>query len=242
MPLKKALKFREITVFFNYITLLSSLALLSMLSYEIILNKEFIITESFLRIQIAICIILMIDFFLRLSVSTNKTRFVLYNWFLLLVSIPILNILVWFEINVSNEWYLIYRLAPMIRGFYGLIMIVRLITRKGIVSLVVSYVATVLVFTFCASLMFYSLELHTNPALNSFGDALWWAWLNVTTVGADIYAQSAIGKVLTVLLASLGMMMFPIFTAFIIDEFRLNYSSGRRKTAPAPENSLNLKK
>lgn len=214
---------------FNIITLIGCLIILATLSFEIIHNDDFVINALFLRMQIVICITFLIDFALRFSLSDNKPRFVLYNWVLLVVAIPILNIIIWFNIDVSSKWYLIYRLAPMIRGFYGLIMVVRLITRRGIVSLMVSYIATVLVFTYCASLMFYSVEHQLNPELTSFGEAIWWAWMNVTTVGANIYAKTAIGKVLTVLLSSLGMMMFPIFTAFIIDQFKLNYSSRRRR-------------
>ena len=48
---------------------------------------------------------------------------------------------------------------------------------------------------------------------------LWWAWMNVTTVGAEIFAVTAIGKVITILLPTLGMMMFPIFTTYILQEY-----------------------
>ena len=48
-----------------------------------------------------------------------------------------------------------------------------------------------------------------------FGDAIWWASMNLTTVGADIFAVTAVGKILTVLLPTLGMMMFPIFTVYV---------------------------
>ena len=39
--------------------------------------------------------------------------------------------------------------------------------------------------------------------------------MDATTVGSNIYAVTGIGKVLSVLLAALGMMMFPIFTVYI---------------------------
>jgi voltage-gated potassium channel len=39
--------------------------------------------------------------------------------------------------------------------------------------------------------------------------------MNVTTVGAAIFPVTAIGKVLAVLLPSLGMMFFPIFTIYV---------------------------
>lgn len=44
--------------------------------------------------------------------------------------------------------------------------------------------------------------------------------MDVTTVGSNIYATTAVGKILSVVLAALGMMMFPIFTVYITDWVR----------------------
>ena len=51
--------------------------------------------------------------------------------------------------------------------------------------------------------------------VNRYTDALWWAFMDVTTVGSNIYAVTATGKTLSVVLAALGMMMFPIFTVYV---------------------------
>ena len=65
-----------------------------------------------------------------------------------------------------------------------------------------------------------------NPLVNGYGDALWWAFMDVTTVGSNIIAQTVTGRVLSVLLAALGMMMFPIFTVYITN---LIQQSNKRK-------------
>ena len=62
-------------------------------------------------------------------------------------------------------------------------------------------------------------EVAVNPRLHGFGNALWWAWMNVTTVGAEIFPVTAVGKVVCVLLPSLGMLFFPIFTTYILQEY-----------------------
>lgn len=66
-----------------------------------------------------------------------------------------------------------------------------------------------------------------NPLVNGYGDALWWAFMDVTTVGSNIIAQTVTGRVLSVLLAALGMMMFPIFTVYITN--LIQRSNKRRK-------------
>lgn len=225
---------------FNIITLIGSLLILASLSYEIVYSNQFYITTLFLKLQLVVCLIFILDFILRMILSPNKWRFVLYNWILLMVSIPILNIIDWYNMEISNQWYVIFRIAPLFRGFYGLVMVVTWITRKGIVSLMASYVVTVIGFTYCASLVFFSVEQHINPQLTSFGEALWWACMNVTTVGANIFAVTTIGKILTVTIAGMGMMMFPIFTAFIINRFKNTYST-KKVASQKPDTKSNMK-
>ena len=79
----------------------------------------------------------------------------------------------------------------------------------------VSYLTMLLATVYFSSLAFFVLEHRVNPLVNGYGDALWWAFMDVTTVGSNIIAQTVTGRVLSVLLAALGMMMFPIFTVYV---------------------------
>ena len=40
-----------------------------------------------------------------------------------------------------------------------------------------------------------------------YTDALWWAFMDVTTVGSNIYAVTATGKILSVVLAALSTIV-----------------------------------
>ena len=71
------------------------------------------------------------------------------------------------------------------------------------------------------------MEHGPNPLVKGYGDALWWAFMDVTTVGSNIIAVTPTGRVLSVLLAALGMMMFPIFTVYITN--LIQQSNKRRK-------------
>ena len=64
--------------------------------------------------------------------------------------------------------------------------------------------------------------------------------MDVTTVGSSIIAMTTTGRVLSVLLAALGMMMFPIFTVYITNLIQQSnqkkkqyYAEEEEKTAPA---------
>ena len=69
---------------------------------------------------------------------------------------------------------------------------------------------------------------------------LWWAYMDVTTVGSNIIAVTPTGRVLSVLLAALGMMMFPIFTVYVTSLVERRYKEKEefyKKAAqkPAPK-------
>ena len=65
-----------------------------------------------------------------------------------------------------------------------------------------------------ASLVFLEKEQPVNNLVPNYGAALWWALMDATTIGSYIYPVTVAGKILAVLLAALGMMMFPLFTVY----------------------------
>ena len=99
--------------------------------------------------------------------------------------------------------------------------------------LFVSYLTMLLATVYFSSLAFSVLEHKVNPLVHSYGDALWWAFMDVTTVGSNIIAVTVTGRVLSVLLAALGMMMFPIFTVYITN--LIQQSNKRKKQYYAEE-------
>lgn len=67
--------------------------------------------------------------------------------------------------------------------------------------------------------MFYAVEKGVNSQVTNYWDALWWACMDVTTVGSNIYGVTFLGQLLAAVLAGAGMMMFPIFTAYITNVY-----------------------
>lgn len=69
-----------------------------------------------------------------------------------------------------------------------MVIIVRwLVSENRMRRLFFAYIFTVVIFTYISGLVFYDYEVLVNPKLHGFGNALWWAWMNVTTVGAEIF-------------------------------------------------------
>ena len=224
---------RDIKSILNVLVLLGSIVVIVSLSLEVFHGAAESYYRLYMRVQFWVCIVFLVDFFYRFFLSRRKWRFFFGNLIFLLVSIPYLNIVDAFHLSLSAEAYYLIRLMPLVRGGYGLAIMVGWIARNRVTSLLISYVLMIFALSYFASLVFYSLEHTINPMVTSYGKALWWAFMNVTTVGSNIVPKTATGEVLCVVLAAAGMMLFPIFTAYITARFQPHRQKKQDDDAPA---------
>lgn len=231
---------KRIIDWLNVLVLLGSLAIIASLSYDILtVGRYRPDSRMTLGIQLAVCSIFILDFVVRWSISPRKGRFVRNNIILLLFSIPYLNIVHYTHADIPHEIHYLLGFVPLLRGGYGLVMITRWFTRRSATSLLVSYLSILVAVTYFTSLIFFVAEKGINTAVTNYWNALWWACMDLTTVGSNIIAVTPVGKMLSVFLAAAGMMMLPIFTVYITDRV-VSSRSRRPSQAPAsaaPENS-----
>lgn len=200
--------------------LLAGVVLLVALSWEILAGDHTHLSGTYLTVQFFVCVIFLYDFLIRLIQAERKLRFFVSHLFYLLISIPYLTLLSWTDVRMTHDWGILVGAIPMLRAFLAMFIIVQWLARGSRMQwLFAAYLFTVVTFTYLSALVFYDYEVLVNPKLHGFGNALWWAWMNVTTVGAAIFPVTAVGKVVSVLLPSLGMMFFPIFTTYILQEY-----------------------
>lgn len=68
--------------------------------------------------------------------------------------------------------------------------------------------------------LFYAFERGINPNLDSFGDAVWWAFVTVTTVGyGDIFPVTPLGRGVALVLMLTGGVLFLTFVALLSSTF-----------------------
>lgn len=206
----------------NVLSLLAGGCLLVAVSWEILAGNPRHYSTNYLLLQGVVCVIFLADFFVRMVLAERSWRFFVRNLYFLLLSIPYLNIVDWTGVVLSHEEAMLMGLVPLLRALLGLYVLFSWIIENKVTRLLTSYVLSLSVFTYFAALVFYDYEVRINPAVHDFGDAVWWACMNLTTVGADIVAVTLIGKVLTVLLPTMGMLMFPIFTVYVTQLYTRN--------------------
>ena len=202
-------------------SMLAAVTLLTALSVEVITGDNLHFPQWYLDIQLAVCTVFIAAFFVELSQQTDRTgSFVRYLPFLLL-SIPYVNILNGCGVQMTRGCMMSLGMITLLRAFVAMYVVVRwLVGGGGARRLFYAYLFTVVVFTYLSGIVFYDFEIHVNPHLTSLGDALWWAGMGVTTVGAEIFPVTAAGKVFAVLLPLLGMLMLPLFTVYVTDVYK----------------------
>ncbi|MCH5328187.1 MAG: two pore domain potassium channel family protein [Coprobacter sp.] len=201
--------------FLHILVLALSLFLIITISIDTFKNVPFYTQPIFMKIQFWICIVFLLDFFIEFFLAKQKGRFFASHFIFLLVSIPYHQLVAWLGCPLSQDMEYIFRFIPLIRGGYALTIVISWFTFSRATNLFVTYLITLLSMIYFGSLAFFTIEQGVNQLVNNYSDALWWAFMDVTTVGSNIIAVTAIGRILSVLLAALGMMMFPIFTVYI---------------------------
>lgn len=211
----------------HIIILLMSLFLIISISIDTFKGIPFYTQASYMRIQLWICIWFLFDLVLEFFLAAHKWRYIRSHFIFLFVAIPYQNIIAYYGWTFSPEVTYLLRFIPLVRGGYALAIVVGWLTYNKASSLFVSYLTMLLATVYFSSLTFFVFEHEVNPLVKKYGDALWWAFMDVTTVGSNIVAMTATGRVLSVLLAALGMMMFPIFTVYITN--LIQQSNERKK-------------
>jgi voltage-gated potassium channel len=199
----------------NPFTATAGAVLLVALSWEILSGVDKQLSETYLWVQAGVCLVFLGDLFVQARKSGQVWRFLSRHIVFLLLAIPYTNLFYWANFAIERYWALLLGLIPLVRAFLPLYIVVLWLANRGFNKLLTAYLFTVVLFTYLSSLVFYDYEIGVNQHLHCFGDALWWAWMNVTTVGAAIFPVTAIGKIVCVLLPIVGMIFFPIFTVYI---------------------------
>lgn len=162
--------------------------------------------------------IFLADSVVRFLLSKEKKNYWKHNIFDLIAVIP-------FDLFTASPSGSIFKLLKVIAYFLRVFDNLKdiLFTNGFIYSLC----ATILI-TLIGSVGIYFAEKGISQSINSFGDALWWSFVTVTTVGyGDISPTTVIGRVIACLLmfsgiGFLGILTSTISTYFITKSFQKN--------------------
>lgn len=216
------------SAFLHVVILLLSIFLVVCISIDTFKNESFYMEPKFMKLQFWICVLFLLDFFIEFYLSPDKWSYLKTHFIFFIVSIPYNSIITHYGWTFDPQITYCLRYIPLIRGGYAMSIVVSWFTYNRATGLFVSYLATLIFTVYFASLAFYLFEHGPNPEVANYQDALWWAAMDATTVGSNIVAVTPVGRVLSVILAAVGMMMFPIFTVYVTNILTKKNQEGSR--------------
>lgn len=227
MPI--SLTTKRISDFFGVLKVIASILLLIAISWEVLHGYRHHFSQTYLWIQFGVCVLFLLDLLVRWIMAERKVLFFFRNLIVLAICIPYLNILEWSHMAPGRELGMIIGLMPLARAILSVVFVVHWLVNGGIRRLLTAYLLVMVIFTYLAALVFYDFEASLNPTLDGFGNAMWWAWTNLLTVGSPIEARTVVGKVLTVLLPMMGAALLPIFTTYVVQAYAVQRDGAEQK-------------
>lgn len=212
-------KIRHRLLFFIHVfVIVLSVGLVGIITYDCLNNVSFLTSAGFFHVQFWICCLLFLSIVAEMAIRRDMT---VTDWLthiaFLIICIPYISIFAKFDIHPSPQATYIFRFIPMLRAVYALSIVTGAMTKSWIKGLFFSYLMILVLSLYFGSLMFYIEEHFVNPAVTDFWTAIYWACMDVTTCGCAINAITPTGKVLAVVLAAEGLMLFPVFTVYVTD-------------------------
>lgn len=177
-----------------------------------VLDKE--TSRLIYDIDIAICIFFLAEFFVRFYKAENKWKFMKWGWIDLVSSIPMMD-----SVRAGRIFRLI-RLLRILRAFRTTNMLVHHVFKnklKGTLTSALIFAVLIIIFS---SIAILQVEHHPNSNILTAEDALWWAYVTITTVGyGDLYPVTTEGRIIAAFLMTTGVGLFGTFTAYVSSLF-----------------------
>lgn len=209
MESKKSNEIDETLGYFNIIILVLTIYVLGALLVETfcVLPTETAKLLGF--IDKAICLIFFVDFTVRFFKAENKLKFMRWGWIDLVSSIPVVN---YFR---AGRLLRLIRLLRIIRAFRSSKQLVNHVFKnkaKGTFTSVSIFAVLLIIFSAIAILQ---VENTKEGNIKSAEDAIWWAYVTITTVGyGDKFPVTTEGRLIAVVLMTAGVGLFGTFTAY----------------------------
>jgi voltage-gated potassium channel len=165
-------------------------------------------------IDTVICVFFFIEFCVRFANAPDKWHFMKWGWLDLISCIPMI------EAFRYGRVLRLIRLLRLIRAFRTTRRFLNhLFANKAQGTLTSATIVAVLLVIFSAIAI---LQVETAPDSNirTAGDAIWWAYVTITTVGyGDKFPVTTEGRLIATLLMTAGVGLFGTFTAYVASWF-----------------------
>ena len=176
-----------------------------------------------------ICAFFLVEFSIRFYQADNKLKFMHWGWIDLLSSIPMVGIF-----RFGRVCRLI-RLVRVARAFHSTKKLITHIYKNKAQGALTSAAVIAFLLVVFSAIAILQVETDPNSNIKTAEDAIWWAYVSITTVGyGDKFPVTTEGRIIASILMTAGVGLFGTFTAyvaswFVIDNKSRNESEGNEK-------------
>jgi len=161
-----------------------------------------------------ICVVFLIDFCIRFYRAESKLEFMKWGWIDLLSSIPTLE---YFRVGRALR---LFRILRILRAFRSLRDFASHVFRHRVQGAFSSVAILAVLMVIFSSIAILQVETSPESNIKTAGDALWWSYVTITTVGyGDKYPVTAEGRVIAAVLMTVGAGLVGTFTGFAASWF-----------------------
>ena len=178
----------------------------------LVLPKETSILLTY--IDNTICVFFFAEFCIRFYRSENKLAFMKWGWIDLISSVPAVSYL------RAGRVLRLIRLLRLIRAFRSTQSFVKYVFRNKAKGAFTSVTILAILLIIFSSIAILQVEKDPNSNIKTAEDAIWWAYVTITTVGyGDKFPVTTEGRIIAAVLMTAGVGLFGTFTAYVSSWF-----------------------
>lgn len=195
--------------------LISALIIVSvvLIFVQIIYSPTGLVLGILYAFDLAVVIILAVDFYKRVKKSSNPKKYVLTHIYEIPAMIPLMLFGILEASPITHVWLRSLRLLRLFRLIHLVSRTTTMIgyTNSRLLYIVVFSIASVTLGALCIFILENNIR---DTKINTFGDAFWWAIVTVTTVGyGDVYPITIEGKIIASILMFIGIAVIGLFVS-----------------------------
>lgn len=161
-----------------------------------------------------ICGVFLLDFIQRFYKAENKISFMKWGWIDLISSIPT------FDVMRAGRAVRLIRLLRVLRAFRSIKHLIHHVFKRRTQGALTTAAVVAILMVIFSSIAILQVEDNPSSNIKTAEDALWWAYVTITTVGyGDKFPVTTEGRIIAALLMTVGVGLFGTFTAFLASWF-----------------------
>lgn len=200
--------------FLECLVLLLSIYVLAALFVQTVFPLPPAIDQLIDRLDFAVCLVFIYEFFHRLYKAPVKLKFLKWGWIDLVASIPMFDFLRW------GRLVRIIRILRILRAFRSSKRLIHYFFRNRAQGTFATVALISVVLAIFSSIAILNFETDPESNIKTPADALWWSFVTITTVGyGDRYPVTHEGRIIAAVLTVSGVGLFGTFTGYVASFF-----------------------